>query len=468
MPETNFTQAAVRKEGEHLLTFVLPILFLFFIFTPLRSIQFIILFLILLVLGSKAYSEYLIRHIRIVRRDADLRVFRYEWIAADLWVENSGRLPAFLLIAEDFSGGIAVFRYIKKLCTLGSRSRQLFRWEAYGSSRGIYTIGPASLRGADPLALFPFTIVFTETCRLFVYPAPAYAALKAPGGIPLGNLITPDPFSEDLTRPRSLRDYTPGDESRRINWKASAKMSGFNDQLLVNEYESSLSYPLVLFLNVDPAEYSLKKRELYLERVIEAGAAICLMAARQRQVIGLIIHTGVAADEADSPEESGLADIISPAAFTLIPILERLAALKLHMNRQDVRETLFAMHGRVGTDTGSNAINAGGNGIDAGGSGTNAGDSSIDAFNAGSVARLRSSTERILDKGKALPFGTRLVYCGPNLESEDYHAIEMLRKRRLTLEFIIIDETNLGLGYDGDPRNKAPKYQMKEYGREIV
>ena len=414
------------KRSSLLLSAAVPVLFLFYIFTPARPVQFISLFLILLILGSKAYSEYLCRRLRLVRRDRELRSFRYEWTDVELWVENSGRLPAFLLVAEDTSGGIAVFRDIKCLSTLSGRSRQLFRWEAYGSYRGVFALGPASLRGSDPLGLFPFTLTFNDAeagARFFVYPAMAFVSVKTPGGIPLGNLITADPFNEDLTRPRSLREYSPGDESRRINWKASAKIPG---PLLVNEYESSLSYPLVLFLNVDPVEYAPKNRGLYIERVIEAAAAFCLMAARERQVLGLILHDAAWGQE----DEAINSETISPAAFTLIPILERLAALKPF-------------------DTKPFDTRAAGNGTRSSG--------------------LRLSARHLLEKGKILPFGTRLIYIGPILDKNDYHALEILRKRHLSLEYYIIDEKNLRENLPaGCGRKSVPMYQIKESGYEIL
>jgi uncharacterized protein (DUF58 family) len=397
-----------------------PVLFLTYLFTPQRSVQFLTLFLIILILGSKAYSEYLVRHLRLVRRDSELRAFRNVWLGVEIQIENSGLLPAFMLALADFSGGIVVFRNIKCLCTLWGRSRQLFRWEILGSDRGVYTLGPASIRGCDPLGIFPFTLSFAETSKIFIYPTPAFIALKSPGGIPLGNLITPDPFYEDLTRPRSLRDYCPGDESKRINWKASAKMygSGAGENLLVNEYEPSLSYPMIVFLNVDPREYEIKNRGLYIERVIEAAAALCLMAARERQTLGLILHTA----EANYEEQNSA--VINPAAFTLIPILERLAALQPFKNMDQT--------------------------------------SLIDRKDS-----LRPSAERLLEKGKVLAFGTRLVYVGPSLEDTDYNALETLRKRRLSLEYLIISEKKLESGSDNKSRGSR-KHQMKDSGYAVI
>jgi hypothetical protein len=403
--------ALVQTGGNRLLFAAVPVLLLLYIFTPIRIIQFIAVFLLVLLLGSRVYSEYLVRSLIIIRRDADLRCFRNEWFEVEITVENRGRLPAFMLAMGDTPGRIAVFRDIKRLYTLGGRRRVIFRWQGYGSSRGKFEVGPAVLRGADPLGVFPFTLGAAQAVRLFVYPAPGFVNIKPPGGIPLGALITINPFNEDLTRSRSLREYYPGDDIRRINWKATARMAGSaQGALMVNEYEETLSYPLVVFLKADPAEYALKIREFYLERAVEAATAVCLMAARDRQALGFILHT-----------RSGQfgEDVVSPSALTLVPILERLAVFR----RRDLAEG-----------------------------------------EAPKAQGLAGSTVRMLDEGKFLPFGTRLVYAGPGLGEEDYRALESLRRYHLTLEYLIIDEHAVeeksGLLFR--------RYQIKESGYEII
>ena len=407
----------IERRGGTLLFVVLPIIVFFYIFSPEKALQFISLFLLVLFMGAKVYSLYLLRHLNLVRMDKELRVFRHEWANVEIWIENKGLLPAFLMIVGDTTGMVPVFRNVKCLCTLGPKRRRLFRWEALGSARGVYTIGPAILRGSDPLGLFPFTINCGEKTTLYVYPTPAFTNLKSPGGIPLGNLLTNDLFNEDLTRYRSLREYRSGDESRRINWKASAR----NNKLLVNEYDLSLSYPLVLFLNVDVNEYTIRNREAYVERIIETAAAICLMAARDRQVLGLIVHTA-ARDEDD-------VSLISPAASTLIPVLERLAAL----------EPFKIVSGTETSSTGSN-----------------------DAEDIEEEKQLRHSTLFLLEKGKTLGFGTRLIYAGPALPEEDFFALESLKRQRLSMEFYMIDETSLTL------RVGSGRYQIKERGYELL
>ena len=397
----NFT---IKIRGYKYLSVCLPLAVFIFIFTPWRPIQFVCLFFIFLLLGSRLYSEYLCRCLRITRRDRELRGFRHEWIDVELVVENHGRLPAYMLASGDSPGMIAVFKDNKSLGTLGGLRSRMLKWQGFSTYRGLYILGPAQLRGSDPLGLFPFVLTSDETCRLFVYPAPGHVRLKPPGGIPLGVLASGNPFHEDLTRRRSIREYTGGDELRRINWKASARMTT-NDSftLMVNEYESSLSYPLVVFLNADPAEYAPRTREYYLERIIEAAASLCVMASRDRQTLGFILYT--------SPFEP--AEIISPAASAHIPILERLAVFERRKIHED-----------------EDADN-----------------------NKGSVTIL-------LEKAKTLPFGTRLVYAGPFPGAEKLQFIDSMKKSHITIEYLMIDEAAI-------PRVKH-HYQVKERGYDIL
>ncbi|MDR2747963.1 MAG: DUF58 domain-containing protein [Treponema sp.] len=381
-----------------------------YLFAPFFPLQFLSLFAFFIILGSRLYSEYLLRSLKIHRRDPEIRCFRFEWAAVELTVENRGLLPAFMLALGDRTGEVAVFRNHKKLCTLPGRSRLIFAWQAYCSERGIGSLGPAQLRCADPLGLFPFSASPGETTRLVVYPAPGMIGLDSPGGIPLGKLPSRNPLYEDMTRRRSLRQYRRGDEPRRINWKASIRLQAHTSpvSLLVNEYEAAISYPLVVFLNLDPYEYDLQKRELWFERAIEAAAALCLMASRDRQDLGIIFYR---------PWTAEPCTLIKPGPFTLLPILERLAGIKRPRGPAGEQET-----------------------------------------------GLRGSVRALLDQGKRLPYGTRLVYTGPELPEEDYAALNVLRAGRISLEYLVLDEKRLGRRAPGN----APRYQMREGGYEIL
>jgi uncharacterized protein (DUF58 family) len=408
-PKQTGPWAHVRKTGPGRFLFLAGLCLGVYLFSPFFLLQFLSLFALFIILGSRLYSGCLLRGLRIFRRDPELRCFRFEWAAVELTVENHGPLPAFMLALGDWPGDLAVFKHHKKLCTLPGRSRLIFTWQAYCSERGIGGLGPAQLRCADPLGLFPFSASPGETTRLVVYPAPGMISLNSPGGIPLGKLPSRNPLYEDMTRRRSLRQYRRGDEPRRINWKASIRLRAPGPQaLLVNEYEAAVSYPLVVFLNLDPYEYSLGKRELWFERAIEAAAALCLMASRERQDLGIIFYR---------PWAEEPCTLIQPGPFTLLPILERLAGVKRPRGPAGEPEQ-----------------------------------------------GLRGSVRALLGQGKRLPYGGRLVYTGPELPEEDYAALNVLRAGRISLEYLVLDEKRLGPRAPGN----APRYQMREGGYEIL
>jgi hypothetical protein len=79
-------------------------------------------------------------------------------------------------------------------------------------------------------------------------------------------------------------------------------------------------------------------------------------------------------------------------------------------------------------------------------------------------ANLRGSAQTLLEQGKYLPYGSRLVYTGPDLGGGDYQALNSLRAYHLSLEYLILDERSLSSVVPGGSR----RYQVKEQGYEIT
>ena len=404
----------INIQGKGFLIGGLVFLLLLFLYIPSVICQFVCLFLLFLLTGSRLYSEYLIRNIKVFRRDSELRVFRHEWVKVEIKIENQGLLPAFMMVAGDSPGPLPIFKNNKTLCTLSRRSWTLLSWEGHCPERGKFLLGPVYIEASDPLGLFPFKLTARETTQLFVYPVYRSVFAKAPGGIPIGSIISSNPLFEDITHRRSLRPYQKGDEPRRINWKASARMSQTFQisNLMVNEYEPRASYPLMIFLNANRNEYPLKSQTVFIERTIEAAAALCLKASLERQELGIIIYT--------SNTEEGIF-VITPSSLTLVPILERLAILDWKNNTDT--ENTFKREGYV-----------------------------------------CGSAKAMLDQGKYLSYGTRFFYTGPDLGDEAYISLDSLKRHHLSLEYLIIDDRAMPSLVPGNSR----RYQMKEKGREII
>jgi hypothetical protein len=72
--------------------------------------------------------------------------------------------------------------------------------------------------------------------------------------------------------------------------------------------------------------------------------------------------------------------------------------------------------------------------------------------------------QALLEKAKQLGNGTWVVYIGPDLNDKDYLRLDSLKRFRLSLEYLIIDEKALSV----DAPVGTRRYQMKETGYDIV
>ena len=98
------------------------------------------------------------------------------------------------------------------------------------------------------------------------------------------NIAVLNRLYEDVSRFRSLREYQPGDELRRINWKVSARLG----KLHTTEYNPSLYFPILVLLNLCAPDYPLEGRYPHMERAIELAGSLVAYFPGLKQQVGLI------------------------------------------------------------------------------------------------------------------------------------------------------------------------------------
>jgi uncharacterized protein (DUF58 family) len=167
---------------------------------------------------------------------------------------------------------------------LGPFESRTLAYEAESHERGEYTVGPVELKGADPLGMFRWRKRVAAPVRVTVYPA-VYALQLAPAtGLPAGNLKVTSRIYEDVTNFRSVREYVPGDELRRINWKVSARLG----RLFAMEYMPSIYFPVLVVANLTDADYPVSHKQQLIERVIEVAASLVFHFVGIKQEVGLV------------------------------------------------------------------------------------------------------------------------------------------------------------------------------------
>jgi uncharacterized protein (DUF58 family) len=153
---------------------------------------------------------------------------------------------------------------------------------------------------------------------VIVYPAVFALTLEHRRGLPAGNLAVLNRLYEDVSRFRSLREYAPGDELRRINWKVSARLG----RLHTTEYLPSLYFPVLVLLNLCSADYPLSMRHHLMERAIEVAASLVVYFAGLKQEVGL-------AAAGLMPGQQGFLSIpVRPGNSHGVRILEALALVR--------------------------------------------------------------------------------------------------------------------------------------------
>jgi uncharacterized protein (DUF58 family) len=322
--------------------------FLVFLFAPFRGARLIVLFFFLVHGFSFLASRVLHRAVSVRRLEPVLRVSRLQRFTVALELRNLWPVPLRSVLVSDSTGGVFPDAPTEFLVTLRPRERRVLTWSAEARERGELTLGPVSVGGPGPLGLHRWNATAAAPVRVIVYPALFTLDLEHRRGLPAGNLAVRNRMYEDMSRFRSLREYTPGDELRRINWKATARLG----KLHTTEYMQSLYFPVLVVLNLSLGDYPLEGRYALMERVIETAGSLVVYFAGLKQEVGL-------AATASIPGEDGPVTIpVRPGLAHGVRILEALARVRPRDDSLDFEEVLLGVFaaGRRGGGSGTRVV----------------------------------------------------------------------------------------------------------------
>ena len=275
-----------RKAGQY---FLLAILLLI-IALALQDWQFAVLILPIAALFFLANAWGIPEKLQLQyeRRIVPSESFGEENIRVDVHIENREKtklenLEFHDLLPEGILPGKGTNRAIIKLDPLQSTS---ISYELQSPGRGHHKVGPGIIRVQDILGLY-LSERRIEYDTFVVMPRPermAAAGLRPRHVGPWTGTIparATGPGGEFY----SLREYQPGDEPRRINWKISAKAR----RLIVNETESEKVTDVMILIDTDVTFFEATEVELF-ERSIRAAASMASLLLRQGNRVGLILQ----------------------------------------------------------------------------------------------------------------------------------------------------------------------------------
>ena len=304
----------------------------FFLFTPVGVVRFICIFVLCLVAASVLYTLTIPRLIQVSRREYVVRGIKLQTMEIHVLVRNVSPIPISYFQLDDGTGGLFAEDY-SFMVNLGPLQTKRITYEAKGHQRGEYHIGPIRLKGSDPFGFFTWTKRVDSQMRAIVYPSIFPMDLINNQGLPAGNLTVNDRMYEDVTQFRSLREYVPGDDMKRINWKASAK----TNKLYTMEFDSTLYFSVLIMLNFRNDDFPLRLRTGLVERAAEIAASIAYYYADLKQEIGFVTNGSEAGGSSDT-----FTTVQGKSGYEHAQqILEVIAKLKATDGRADFNALLF-------------------------------------------------------------------------------------------------------------------------------
>jgi uncharacterized protein (DUF58 family) len=166
----------------------------------------------------------------------------------------------------------------------GKESRLVFEFQS--PPRSNYKIGPLMARVRDPFGFYlTETILGPENLCVMPRPERLRAVQLRPRHVGLWPGIIPSKALGIGTEFYSMRRYVPGDDPKRINWKASARYNS----LIVNETEAERVTDVMVVLDTDVTFYGPVEGEMF-ERGVQAAASIASHLLRQGNRVGLVLQ----------------------------------------------------------------------------------------------------------------------------------------------------------------------------------
>lgn len=208
--------------------------------------------------------------LRVGRRVTPRRVHAGDTARVELTATNRARLRTPLLTMRDpVSSTQGAVLQLAPLVH-GQSARAAYRLPTH--QRGRISVGPMRLSRTDVLGLARRTVVAAPRTSVLVLPR--WERVAVPGmGRDRGRLaqhLRMRALGRQGEEFRSLRDYVPGDDLRRIHWRASARSETFK----VRETEIAGMKTLAVVLDMTAGAHTPES----FERAVSAAASIVLSA----------------------------------------------------------------------------------------------------------------------------------------------------------------------------------------------
>ena len=176
---------------------------------------------------------------------------------------------------------------VSRLASCGSNG--ILRWmaDAECKRRGIFTLGPWSLRTQDPFGFFSVSLSYDETDVIVVYPPVVHLPeISLPRGLATGSSRARRRVTTTVVEATQTRYYVPGYPLHQIHWPSTAHKG----ELVVREAEDQVSGSLWIVLDLEKSVQAGKEEESTEEYGVILAASLADKTLHQNRAVGVVAH----------------------------------------------------------------------------------------------------------------------------------------------------------------------------------
>lgn len=261
-----------------------------------------------------------------------------------LTIENGSRLTSGALLLQDTvptSLGEAPRLVLDRI---PPRNQRAERYRITGRERGRTRVGPLTVHVTDPFGTALHTRSFTATNAVVVTPRivdlGAGGASMTPGGRGETMLRSVAARGDDDLLPR---EHRPGDDMRRIHWRATARLG----ELMVRREEQAWHSSITVVLDDRDGAHHGRDAASTFEWAVSAAASVAVHYLRQGWRLTVLTSTGRVLVDAGTTTDGDLDLVLQ--AFADVRLSGAPIAASLGLDT-DAATAVVAVFGRMADD----------------------------------------------------------------------------------------------------------------------
>lgn len=199
---------------------------------------------------------------------------------------NRSDFPAVWVEIEDHSN---LPDYQADMVTgIGGQSHNRWTMENTCTRRGLYNLGPVTIRSGDPLGFYEIELRDPRQATFLVTPpvVPLPGIEVSPGGR-AGAGRPRDTLLERLVSAATVREYDPGDPQRWIHWPTSARKG----ELYVRTFDSLPAGDWWILVDADQNWQAGQGNRSTAEHAITLAASLADQGLGARRAVGLVAYS---------------------------------------------------------------------------------------------------------------------------------------------------------------------------------